>query len=559
MLPSPAALRPEQRQKLSLRVKALDDLQPWPELSWWNSAPCSRHPELAPGCMKCGIRLRKHQRVGAAWMYLGMHGLLTDTVGSGKTAQVVAMLAMCKETGELGTHNRAVVVCQAAAVGQWAEEIRRMVPGIPVIAANGTPSERLNGYLSAWEIAVVSDRTFSAAGKITSSRYREGDVGTLVQLPVGILVYDDIDAMRNLTTKTYAAIERLARQCSRVAGLHGTPLQKRLMELYSFLSPVGGRAVLGTASRCRQRYVVQDRRWITVADPRDPTGRTKKAKAIWSDSGVNDSRIAEFRQLIDPLVLRRTAEDLDDVELPAVQVNPVFLDLSPRQRKRYDELRSGVLRRMRKTGLEEVSYAEAAAAFTRGWQICSGLAALDDGQDDSAKLDWVMDKLTGDLEGDKSVCFVYFRENVRALSTRLKEAGLGHVLMWSEETDSRTRDRRLAQFREDPDCRVLVGTPTIERSLNLQAGRHLIAVDTILNPARMEQIVGRVRRQNSAYSTVFFHHLLARDTQEDGYLPLLRREQAIADAVWDEKSEIWQALGPRAVMNLVAYGNAMAA
>jgi hypothetical protein len=57
------------------------------------------------------------------------------------------------------------------------------------------------------------------------------------------------------------------------------------------------------------------------------------------------------------------------------------------------------------------------------------------------------------------------------------------------------------------------------------------------------------------FPTVYVHHLLARGTQEDGYLPLLRREQGIADAVWGENDEIFTALTPRQVLTLVARGN----
>ena len=42
----------------------------------------------------------------------------------------------------------------------------------------------------------------------------------------------------------------------------------------------------------------------------------------------------------------------------------------------------------------------------------------------------------------------------------------------------------------------------------------------------MTQIAGRVKRYGSAFRTVFFHQMFARGTQEEGYLPLLQREQA---------------------------------
>jgi SNF2 family DNA or RNA helicase len=557
VLPDAARMSRDDRRKRAERVRALEDIQPFPELDWFNSQPCDRHETLNILCRRCGIRLRKHQRIGATWMYLGLPGLLSDTMGSGKTAQVLAMLAMCKQNGELGLHNRAVIVCKAAAVWDpWGGELKRLLPGICAYVADGDKDQRMRGYMGNWEIAVVSDRTF--AGAHGQRHKRDGDVALLENFPVGILIYDDIDPMRNHLTETSVAVNRMAAQCSRVHGLHATPMQKRLTELWCFLQPVGGRVALGSLDRVRNRYVSVGSKTLLTRDPSDPTGRTRVRRQVQVDSGItsNPKKVAEFRAAIRPLVLRRTAKDIEgDVAMPAVQYNPVFLDLNPRQRARYEELRRGTLRRLTEAG-EEVTQTEAAAAFTRGWQICSGLAAIDEGPkaDDSCKFDWTMDLLTGDLADEKAVCFVYFKNNVAALARRLQAEGIGGVLMWSAETDKRERARRLERFREDPKCRVLIGTTTIEASLNLQVSRNLIASDTILNPARMAQLVGRVARVGSPYPTVYVHHLLARGTQEDAYLPMLRREGEISDVVWGEKESLFTALSPRQIMRLVAYG-----
>jgi SNF2 family DNA or RNA helicase len=585
-------LSPEGRAEAAWRAHETPDFE-LPPLKWFNSAPCAKHGQVGedPLCMACGVSLRRHQRTGTMWLYAASHGLLADIVGSGKTAIVAAMLALCKETGELGPDNRAVVICQAAAVGQWAAELRRFLPGVQVLAADQrTPARRVAAYSGTWEVVVVSGRTFAAAGKVTSVNYRPGDVDRLAEFPVGILIYDDLDEMRNLTTKTYSAVMRLAQTCTRVHGLHGTPLQKRLHELYAFLGPVGARDIFGSDTWFRQRYVstepryfhqvanvcpddhltlppyrkcqvlVNGRKCLKPCHP-DPTHR-KLLKRVSKDVGIKEQALPDFQRRIEPVVLRRTAADMDDVNLPEVQHNPVWLELGPQQRKRYAELRRGVLHRLRDAG-EEISFTTAAAAFVRGAQICSGLASLDDGEDRdiSVKLDWVADKICGDLAEDKVACFIYFRENVRALSKRLAKQGVGHVILWSEETDPHVREQRRHAFQTDPAIRVVLGTTTMERSLNLQAARHLIAVDTILNPARMEQIVGRIKRQGSAHALKLFHQLFAADTQEDGYLDMLRAEQAMADSVWKEAEGVFSVpqLSPRAIMKLIATGQAQAA
>jgi SNF2 family DNA or RNA helicase len=556
-LPEAARLSRENRGRAADRIRMLPDIDPWPELDWFNTAPCAAHaPDRQILCQRCGIWPYAHQRVGAAWMYLGLPSMLTDTVGSGKSAQILLLLAMCKQTGELGPHNRAVIVTKASAVHDpWANELRRLTPRLKVFIADGDPASRSSGYLGDWEVAVVSDRALSAVagGKVK----RDGDVALLLQLPVGILIYDDVDPMRSEGTRTSVAVNQLAARCTRVHGAHATPLQKQLRELWFMLEPVGGEAVLGSADFVQSRYVAAQRHVIETNDPADRTGKTKMLRVVYDGTGITDNpqRVREFRAKVSRLVLRRTAKDFRDLTMPAVSYNPVLLDLNPRQRARYNELAAGSLRVLRADGGASVTRVQSLALFTRGRQICSGLASLDGvAGDDSAKLDWVMREITGDLHEEKVVVFVAFKANVAALSRRLEAAGTGHVLMWSGETNQRERARRLERFREDPSCRVLVGTSTIQTSLNLQVAPHLIAADTLLNAQAMEQLIGRVRRVGSAHRTVFFHHLMARGTLEEAFLSMLRREGLMSDVVWDERASTFAGLTVRQTLRLIASG-----
>jgi SNF2 family DNA or RNA helicase len=251
-------------------------------------------------------------------------------------------------------------------------------------------------------------------------------------------------------------------------------------------------------------------------------------------------------------VLRRNPEDITDVDLPALSPNEVWLDLYPAQRRRYEELRQGVLRIV-KAGGQEIRRVKAVALYTYGMAVCAGLTALGDpdGPGTSVKLDWVEQALTGDLEDEKVVVFCKFTRTVQTLSERLTRHGVGHVIIWGREPDKTERLNRQNRFWDDPNCRVLIGTEAIEQSLNLQVARHLICVDQLLNPARMQQLAGRIRRDGSSHRTVYVHNLLTRDTQEEGILDMLQREQALADHVWGESNELYEALSPLALLQLI--------
>jgi SNF2 family DNA or RNA helicase len=501
-----------------------------PELAWFNSRPCGEHTTLTLGCRRCGIRLRKHQRVGVAWLYMRGRGLIADQVGTGKTAQAAGLIAACKQAGELERH-RTVIVVRPAALDQWHQELNRFLPRLTTITAAGTRRQRTERYLSGWDILVIGHQMLV------------NDLDAVTEFDTRLTVVDDVDPLRNRNTRTAYAIKRLARQCERATVLTATPLQKQLTELHSVLEVVGGLEVFGSQHAFTRRYV-----------------REESVKIYNGNVGyINTRQVTGYRNLdefitkIRPMTLRRTPADIDDVDLPVISPHDVFLDLHPGQKDRYAQLRRGVLKIIKEHGAE-VKQTTAIAAFLYGQQICDGLGTLDgeaDGPRTSVKLDWVEQVLTGDLADEKVVVFCQFLRTAEHLMARLTRAGIGHAVIWGRQPDKTARARAKDRFWDDPDCKVLVGTSAIEQSLNLQVSRHLINVDQLMNPARMQQLAGRIRRDGSRYKTVYVHNLFTRGTQEEGYLDVLRREQALADHVWGEANQLYEALNPLALLQLI--------
>ncbi len=536
MLVDVRALPRDTRLQAADRIRDLADFR-LPPLEYFNSNPCHRHTSLAEGqaevppCRRCGINLRAHQRLGVAWLYMRGKGLIADQMGLGKTAQAAGLIAACKEAGELES-GRVAVITRASAVPQWVEQLSRFLPRLCVTYAGGPRKKRVERYLTGWEVIVLGHQMFLQ------------DHELLEHCNVRTLIVDDVDALRHPGNRTSYQLKRLARECERVVVLTGTPLQKKLLEMHSILEPLDGYLTFGSATRFKASYVREELVKVYNA----AVGRMVQTKKTVGYKNLDDF-VAKLR----PFVLRRTPDDLRDVDLPAISPNEVWLDLYPAQRRRYEELRKGVLRMVGKAGAERIRHAEAGAVFTYGTAICAGLTALGDpdGPGTSSKLDWVENALTGDLAEEKVVVFCRFTKTVATLSERLNRAGVGHVIIWGREPDKEERMRRQNAFWDNKNCRVLIGTEAIEQSLNLQIARHLICVDQLLNPARMQQLAGRIRRDGSSYRTVFVHNLLTRDTQEEGILDMLQREQALADHVWGEKNELFEALSPLALLQLI--------
>lgn len=535
-LPDVDGLPQHIREAAALVLRKQRDFE-LPALDWFNSSPCDKHTSLddgagqIPPCRRCGIRFRKHQRVGIAWLWVRGKGLLADQVGTGKTAQAAGLIAALKQSGDLSFANRAIVICRSAAAGQWQDELQRFLPKVHTIAVTGTHKQRIDQYVKPWEILV------------TNYHLAVNDREQLEQFRLALLVVDDVDPLRNPTTQTAYAIKRIAARAPRVAVITATPLQKKLEELHSVCEPIGGLDVFGPRSRFRREYVREE----VVKVYNRTLGRMVKTKKV-----VGYRNLDDLKDKVSALTLRRTPADIDDVDLPVLSPHNVYLDLHPAQRVRYDELRKGVLKLI-KDG-EQITRTTASAKWIDGTKICAGLSALGepDGPGSSAKLDWVMDHVVdGDLGEEKVVVFCHFQSTVETLSARFEQAGVGHVLIWGRESDRVVRRAAVARFWDDPTCRVLIGTDAIEQSLNLQVSRHLINVDQLMNPARMQQLAGRIRRDGSAYRTVYVHNLLASRTHEEGLLDLLSREQAVADFVWDEANQLYDALSPLALLEMI--------
>ncbi len=520
------------------KIRAMRDIT-LPDLEHFNSSPCERHSTLEEGlrqlpspCRRCGVTFRQHQRVGIAWLYVRGHGLIADQVGLGKTAQAAGLLAIAKQTGELDGQ-RVVVVCRPAALPQWVSELRRFLPRLTTVDNTGTHRQRVEKYLATWDIMV------------TGYQMLLRDHEHLDHFTLGAFIIDDVDPLRSRKNRSAAAIKRIARASKRVVILNGTPLQKRLRELHSMTEPIGGYNVFGSETSFRNAY----ERVELVNVYNKTLGRDVVTKKTLGYKNIDD-----FVAKLTPMVLRRTAAHVQDVDLPEIMPpNDVYLDLHPAQAAKYEELRTGVLKVIKAEGTQ-VKRLAAVARFIYGAMVCSGLATIGepDGPGASSKLDWVQDHVVdGDLSDEKVVIFCQFTRACEALSNRLTRHGVGHEMIWGRDTRADSRAQAQQRFWDDPSCRVLIGTAAMEASLNLQVARHLINVDQLLNPARMQQLAGRIRRDGSAHRAIYVHNLFTRGTQEEGYLDALRAEQAVADAVWGETNQLFQALSPMQLLALI--------
>ena len=79
----------------------------------------------------------------------------------------------------------------------------------------------------------------------------------------------------------------------------------------------------------------------------------------------------------------------------------------------------------------------------------------------------------------------------------------------------------------------------------------MICIDTMYNPQRMRQILGRIQRIGSEHKKVNYIHLISTGTIEEKMEYLLASRQALTDNILNEDSELFNKLTPEQLVSFL--------
>jgi superfamily II DNA or RNA helicase len=449
--------------------------------------------DALPGVDPVGLKaeLRSYQLDGFRWLaYLweaGLGGILADDMGLGKTLQTLALVAHARDRGA----GPFLVVAPTSVVSTWAAEAAQFTPGLDVrvvTESSGRRGESVRSLAAGADVVVTSYTLF---------RIEQADY---IAHPWGGLVLDEAQSVKNHQGKTYQAVRRVDAPF-RLA-LTGTPMENRLMELWSLLS-----IVAPGLYPWPQRFVE------TVANPVEREG----------DSAV----LERFRRRIRPFLLRRTKE-LVAADLPPKQEQVLEVALTPRHRQVYDTH----LQRERQTvlGLVDDDFAKHRIAIfrslTRLRQLSLDAALVDPDHDGlgSAKVDVLVDHLLEIAsEGHRALVFSQFTSFLARVRDRLDREGLR-----SSYLDGTTRRRGdvVEGFRTGDDPVFLISLKAGGVGLTLTEADYVFVLDPWWNPAVEAQAVDRAHRIGQD-KPVLVYRLVASDTIEEKVMALKARKAAL--------------------------------
>lgn len=503
------------------------DLGLWDELAevgivdaqaaqWVRAAQALREVESLPAVEPVGLKaeLRSYQQSGFQWLAFlweaGLGGILADDMGLGKTMQTLALVAYARDRGA----EPFLVVAPTSVVSTWAGEAARFTPGLDVRVV--TESQARRGA----SIASVCEGADLVVTSYTLFRIEQADY---VRQTWGGLVLDEAQTVKNHHGKTYQAVRRI--DVPFRLALSGTPMENRLMDLWSLLS-----IVAPGLYPWPQRFVE------TVANPVERLG----------DKAV----LERFRRRIRPFLLRRTKE-LVAADLPAKQEQVLEVSLTPRHRALYETH----LQRERQTvlGLLDDFDKHRIAIFrslTKLRQLSLDAALVDEAYDGvgSVKIDVLVDHLLElAAEGHRALVFSQFTSFLARVRARLDAEGISSSYL---DGSTRKRGEVIDGFRTGDDPVFLISLKAGGVGLTLTEADYVFVLDPWWNPAVEAQAVDRTHRIGQQRQ-VFVYRLVSTNTIEEKVMALKARKAALFSQVVDDEALMSAPLGADDIRELL--------
>ncbi|MCB1034600.1 MAG: DEAD/DEAH box helicase, partial [Acidobacteria bacterium] len=468
-------------------------------------AALERLLELRPSCPYQpaeGFRsqLRPYQVLGAEWLTWvwenRLGALLADDMGLGKTHQTLALMTRLREL-DPGCAPL-LVVCPTSVLSHWEAQAERFAPGLPLTLHHG-PQRR-------WPSA----RRRKGRVLLTSYGVLRRDAEVLAKVPFSLIVFDEIQNLKNRDTQAFQAAARL--QGGAVIGLTGTPVENSLGDLKALFDLVLP-GYLGSDSAFVQRF-----------------GGPQGSTAL---------QVEELRRVLGPFILRRTKQAVLD-ELPPKFEEERLCRLSQDQAELYrTAVRSrgkALAEKLRQTD-HPIPYIHVFALLNLLKQICDhpalALSKLDEAERyRCGKWELFCELLDEALaSGLKVVVFSQYLGMITLMSRHLSTLGVGFEVLTGATQD---RGPRIRRFNEDPECRVFVGSLKAGGTgIDLIGGSVVIHYDRWWNAAREDQATDRVYRMGQRRA-VHVLKLVTEGTLEEKISLIIAAKRELMDQVVQE-------------------------
>jgi hypothetical protein len=451
--------------------------------------------------------LRPYQLEGFHFLaYLASNnfgGILADDMGLGKTLQTLTWVAWLHETIQpTKTKSKkkisalappTLVVCPKSVMDTWLAEAKRFAPSLRVTAWNHGSVDGLAASISGADIHVINYSQLRLLGP------------KLTKQPWLAVILDEGQYIKNPSSQTAQVTRELIAQHRLI--LSGTPIENRLLDLWSLLS-FAMPGILGTRADFGKQY----------NDKEDPYARQRLAARVR------------------PFLLRRTKKQVAP-ELPSRIEEDLFCDIEGAQQTLYRAELKRAQQMLLKIKTQKQLAKEQFHVLTsmlRLRQICCHPALLDSASTtSSAKLEALLELLEPLIEqGRKVLVFSQFVDALQLIKAAVHERTWPIAYLDGETKDRGTVVDNFQAF--DGPCVFLISLKAGSVGLNLTAASYVVLFDPWWNPAVENQAIDRTHRIGQT-ETVVAYRLLIKDSIEQKIRELQKNKGAVADDVLGEE------------------------
>jgi len=501
-----------------------------------NSASgCLFNNQLLPPPEGLQATLRTYQQLGFSWMvYLyeqGFGGCMADDMGLGKTIQTISLLLYIQsvqkekqpvevaekeipepelpEKGQLtifdqptpkntppvqGNTLPSLIVVPTSLVYNWVNELKRFAPSLMYYVHTG--NKRLKNQHSVFKMFDVVITTYGTLRK---------DINLLQKCKFHHLVLDESQYIKNPASDTHKAVKQI--NALHKLALTGTPIENSLVDLWSIFDLLNP-GMLGSLSAFKERYA--------------------------NNARLLEDKLAEERllNLINPFILRRTKEQAAP-ELPPLQEETVYCDMSSDQQQYYEEEKSKLRNRL--TDVQLTDRKQTAFVALQGLtklRLLANHPALTDNEytGESGKFEEIISRIrTLREEGHKVLVFSSFVKHLRLLSDYFELQGWDYAWL-TGATDPDERERQINKFMNvaSAGC-FFVSLKAGGVGLNLTVADYVFILDPWWNPAAEMQALSRTHRIGQQHK-VMAYRFITTDSIEEKIRRLQETKSQLADA-----------------------------
>ena len=419
--------------------------------------------------------------------------------GLGKTLGTAALI------DELDAKQVLIVAPNTAKRAVWEPELRRFCPWLEVVVLRNIKAQRAKdlGYLG----QLIQNRSpvalvvhYEALTIIAGMR--SGDRGWQQWGEWDLVVADEAHRISNPKTKMARALKKVPAE--QKLALSGSIIQNHAEELFSPLQWLFPQAY-------RSRWRDWNDRFLDYVD----SGYSRVCV------GVKIEMLDAMRKELGVFMTYRRKED--ELDLPERTEETRYVDLTPSQRKAYEDLRDTCIAELDDGTV--VKAQDGLVLLTRLRQVATGLDLVGGTVADSSKLDLAVE-LIQDNEDEAFVVFSWYRTAAYALAERLGALGIGTFTV-TGDTKPNDRADYIQRFQAG-EGRVFIGTlSTLGESVTLHRASNAVFLDRSWNPGVNAQAADRIYRIGQK-NAVTITHLIAKDTVDElRVLPVINDKDAL--------------------------------